>query len=178
MHKAWMLNKASKLIDLRQTSKGAKMLLSLSPSVNICYVLEIPEKKWEGLSLHHWHGGSRLLRNQEQRMEGYSNMVSMNRFWSFWERECGLNFCGPCNWWGVGAGKNHPWSLRMWKERSSENPSSRRMSGKDHLKGEETRPWWHRWGQLRRWQWISLLGRSNYKENVWVEVLAGGESQT
>lgn len=66
-----MLNMASKLIDLRQTSKGGEMLLSPSPSVNICYVVEIPEKKREGLSLHRWHGGSKLPRKQEQRMKGW-----------------------------------------------------------------------------------------------------------
>lgn len=67
---------ASKLIDLRHTSKGGKMLLFLSPSVNICYVVEIPGKEWEGLSVHHPYGGSKLRGNQEQRCKADSNMVS------------------------------------------------------------------------------------------------------
>lgn len=36
--------KYSKLIDMRQTSKGEKCYFLFSSSVNICYVVEIPEK--------------------------------------------------------------------------------------------------------------------------------------
>lgn len=56
----------------------------------------------------------------------------------------------------------------MWKERSSENPTSERMSGKDHLKGERSRPWWQTWGQLRKWQGISMFGRTSQRKMcVW-----------
>lgn len=142
------------------------MLLSFHPSVHICYVVEIPEKKWEGLSVHHPHGGSKLLGTQEQRMEGWLwHSEHEHRFGSFC-RESGVIFCGPGRWWwwGIGAGKNDSWSLRMWKERTSENPTSKRMSGKDHLKGEGSRLWWHTWGHLRKWWGISLFGRTSYRK--------------
>lgn len=82
-----MLNMASKLIDLRHTSKGGKMLLSLFPSVNICYVVEIPGKKREGLSVLHPHGGSKLRGNQEQRCKANSNMVSLSTDFDLFEKE-------------------------------------------------------------------------------------------
>lgn len=44
----------------------------------------------------------------------------------------------------------------MRKERSNENPTTKRMSGKGSSEEGGSRPLWSRWGQLRKWQWIKL----------------------